>query len=161
VRRRLFSDVRGGRSSGLQSNSGSDGSTVSDRLVRMDDSGESGPEMARSVGAARSENRSMIDEFTVRRGEVPLPLPDSQGVRKQVLSVDSAFVKFGGVTALSNVSLSAHTGMVTSVIGPNGAGKTTLINLITGVQRANSGTVRFNGKEITDVPIVQRSRMGL
>ena len=53
--------------------------------------------------------------------------------------------RFGGLTALSGVSLSIHRGEIYGLIGPNGAGKTTLFNVITGVYAADEGTFLFDG----------------
>ena len=64
------------------------------------------------------------------------------------LAVDQVSVHFGGVAALSGVTLRAEAGMVTGLIGPNGAGKTTLFNVITGLQRPNGGFARGAAAEV-------------
>ena len=61
----------------------------------------------------------------------------------QMLQVDGLTVRFGGLTALDDVSLTVAPGEVVGVIGPNGAGKTTLFNVICGFVRADAGSVRF------------------
>jgi branched-chain amino acid transport system ATP-binding protein len=66
-----------------------------------------------------------------------------------MLNVRGVSVSFGGVHAVRSVSFAGAAEHITSVVGPNGAGKTTLFNVITGFQRAQSGTVRFNGDPIT------------
>jgi branched-chain amino acid transport system ATP-binding protein len=65
------------------------------------------------------------------------------------MRVERINLKFGGVKALSDVSLTVHTGELVSVIGPNGAGKTSLLNSITGFYRPQQGRILFNGEEIT------------
>ena len=66
-----------------------------------------------------------------------------------VLSVDNISVSFGGVAALTDVSLSAAQGEIVGIIGPNGAGKTTLLNSICGLTPPDSGTIQLNGEDIT------------
>ncbi len=56
--------------------------------------------------------------------------------------------RFGGLAALNNVSLDVPQGQIIGLIGPNGAGKTSLLNLISGLDRASSGTILFNGNPI-------------
>jgi len=65
------------------------------------------------------------------------------------LEVNTLTKVFGGLHAVSAVSFQVRPGTVHSLIGPNGAGKTTLINLITGMYTPTSGSVRFEGQEIT------------
>src|SRR5271165_148960 len=64
--------------------------------------------------------------------------------------------EFGGLVAVADVSLSVERGHVHSIIGPNGAGKTTLFNLISGTFRPTSGTIHFNGADISHVPTHRR-----
>jgi branched-chain amino acid transport system ATP-binding protein len=65
------------------------------------------------------------------------------------LEVENLTKRFGGLTAINNVSFRIEKGQVVGLIGPNGAGKTTLLRLITGVLRPDSGKVRFKGRDIT------------
>ena len=69
-----------------------------------------------------------------------------------ILSVDGASVRFGALKAVQEVSFQAGAGKITAVIGPNGAGKSTLFNLISGAIRPSTGTVRFDGREVTGLP---------
>ena len=78
-----------------------------------------------------------------------------------VLDVDSASIRFGGLQALSDVSVRVHEWEIVGLIGPNGAGKTTLFNCITGFYRPNRGRVRFLGEDVTEVPIHDRARKGM
>jgi branched-chain amino acid transport system ATP-binding protein len=78
-----------------------------------------------------------------------------------LLSLEQVSKNFGGNRAVSDVSFSLKEGEIVGLIGPNGAGKTTLVNVITGVQRASSGTVRFQGLDVTAQRPFQAARRGL
>jgi neutral amino acid transport system ATP-binding protein len=67
-----------------------------------------------------------------------------------LLEVQAVSKAFGGIQALSNCSIAVEQGTITGLIGPNGSGKTTLFNVITGYERADSGTILLNGKPITN-----------
>ena len=67
------------------------------------------------------------------------------------LEISGVTVRFGGLTALDDVSLSAAPRQVTGIIGPNGAGKTTLLNAACGFVKPQSGTITFNGHELTGI----------
>jgi len=69
--------------------------------------------------------------------------------------------RFGGVVAVNAVDLSVAEGEVFGLIGPNGAGKTTLINVISGQFRADGGTVRFAGADVTRLRPDQLARRGI
>jgi branched-chain amino acid transport system ATP-binding protein len=69
----------------------------------------------------------------------PAPLLEVSGLTK----------RFGGIAAVNDVSFSLVPGRIVGLIGPNGAGKTTLVNLITGVHRATSGRLQFNGEDVS------------
>jgi branched-chain amino acid transport system ATP-binding protein len=66
-----------------------------------------------------------------------------------VLEVQGITVRFGGLTALDDVSLTAAARQVTGIIGPNGAGKTTLLNVLCGFVRPQSGTISFDGRPLS------------
>jgi branched-chain amino acid transport system ATP-binding protein len=78
-----------------------------------------------------------------------------------LLRLDAVGKRFGGVRALSDISMSVERNCIVGVIGPNGAGKTTLFNLITGAYRADSGAIVFDGQQITDWPPHRIIRAGL
>ncbi|MYZ46914.1 ABC transporter ATP-binding protein [Rhizobiales bacterium L72] len=78
-----------------------------------------------------------------------------------ILRVDGLQMRFGGLTALDNVSFTAGEGEVTAVIGPNGAGKTTLFNCITGMYRASAGRVSFAGQDISGFAPHRVARAGM
>jgi branched-chain amino acid transport system ATP-binding protein len=66
-----------------------------------------------------------------------------------LLEVDNLTKRFGGLTAVNNVSFHVDEGEIVGIIGPNGAGKTTLFNLISGFIKPDSGIVKFKGEDIT------------
>ena len=78
-----------------------------------------------------------------------------------LLTLDNVSKIFGGIRALSNVSLTVPQNRIVGVIGPNGAGKTTLFNVITGAYRATEGNVVFDGKEMTQWPSHRIMRSGI
>jgi branched-chain amino acid transport system ATP-binding protein len=77
------------------------------------------------------------------------------------LEIRGVSVNFGGLSALSDVSLDVPDGSITGLIGPNGAGKTTLFDVITGMRRPSQGEVRFNGRDLKGISPYRRSRLGL
>ncbi|HYX10894.1 MAG TPA: ATP-binding cassette domain-containing protein, partial [Candidatus Acidoferrum sp.] len=78
-----------------------------------------------------------------------------------LLDVSQVSVSFGGLQALSEVSIDVQVGHVTGLIGPNGAGKTTLFNVVTGLLGPNSGRVELDGRDITRRKPHQRARLGI
>ena len=70
-------------------------------------------------------------------------------------------IRFGGLTAVSNVDFSVEQGEIFGLIGPNGAGKTTLFNLLSAALKPQAGSVRFKGEEITGLKPYRICRMGL
>jgi branched-chain amino acid transport system permease protein len=77
------------------------------------------------------------------------------------LEVKGVTVRFGGLTALNTVDIVVPNGGVVAVIGPNGSGKSTLFNVITGLVPAESGSIRFHGEEIMDLPPHEILRKGV
>jgi branched-chain amino acid transport system ATP-binding protein len=78
-----------------------------------------------------------------------------------ILEIRGLVKNFGKLAAVAQVDLDFQEGEFTSIIGPNGAGKTTLFNLVTGKFSPSSGTIMFNGKEITGLTPYQISRIGI
>ena len=72
-----------------------------------------------------------------------------------ILEVINVSKRFGGLTAVKDVSFSLQPGELTGVLGPNGAGKTTLFNLLTGFIAADTGSIRFEGTGITGTGALQ------
>jgi len=78
-----------------------------------------------------------------------------------LLEIEDVVVRFGGVVAVNGASFDVDEGKVVGLMGPNGAGKTTLFNVITGLQEPTQGTVRFDGRDITNVAPRQRALSGI
>ena len=69
--------------------------------------------------------------------------------------------RFGGLTAVDNVDFEIEKGKITAIIGPNGAGKSTFFNLINGFHKPTSGTVLFEGKDITKTSVHANAKLGI
>lgn len=78
-----------------------------------------------------------------------------------LLQTEGVVVRFGGNTAVDQVSIDIRAGAVTGLIGPNGAGKTTLYNCITGMQRFDAGRIIYDGQDISKLASGKRARMGM
>ncbi len=68
---------------------------------------------------------------------------------------------FGALKVTQDVSLSVLPGEIHAVIGPNGAGKTTLVHQVSGTLAPDAGSIRFNGRDVTGLPLARRARLGL
>jgi branched-chain amino acid transport system ATP-binding protein len=78
-----------------------------------------------------------------------------------LLVLDEATIKFGGLIAVNKVSFELKKGDLFGLIGPNGAGKTTCFNIITGVYKPTSGSITFDGKDITGTPSNKIASLGI
>jgi branched-chain amino acid transport system ATP-binding protein len=78
-----------------------------------------------------------------------------------LLEVNDITKRFGGLTAVEGVSFGIERGSITAIIGPNGAGKSTLFNLISGYYPLTSGRMRFDGQDITGLPMHVIARRGV
>ncbi|MEL4179619.1 ABC transporter ATP-binding protein [Roseateles sp. PN1] len=78
-----------------------------------------------------------------------------------MLETKNLTIKFGGHTAVDNVSCAFAPGSLTAIVGPNGAGKTTYFNLISGQLRATAGQVLLNGQDLTPLSAPMRTQAGL
>ena len=78
-----------------------------------------------------------------------------------LLEVSGLTRAFGGLIAVNTVDLSVHSGQIVGLLGPNGSGKTTALNLISGVLRPDSGSIRFAGQAIGGMPAHRIARLGL
>lgn len=81
--------------------------------------------------------------------------------REMILSVRNVSKSFGGVRAVVGVSFDLHRGELLGIIGPNGSGKTTLVNLITGFLAPDSGTIDYDGRNITGLMPYKIARLGI
>ena len=78
-----------------------------------------------------------------------------------ILQTDKATIKFGGLTAVNELSMDVGQGEIYGLIGPNGAGKTTIFNLLTGVYEPTSGDIRIGGTRINGMKPYEISRLGV
>jgi len=78
-----------------------------------------------------------------------------------LLEVDDVTVRFGGIVALDELSFTIAEGDICGLIGPNGAGKTTMFNVVSRIYQPTSGSVRFRGSELLDVPAHGIARLGI
>ena len=78
-----------------------------------------------------------------------------------MLTIDKATIKFGGLTAVNEVSFEVKDGSIFGLIGPNGAGKTTLFNLISGVHSLTSGDILFQDRSIKGLQPYQINSRGI
>jgi branched-chain amino acid transport system ATP-binding protein len=78
-----------------------------------------------------------------------------------LLQLEQVTIRFGGLTAVSELNLAVGPGELVGLIGPNGAGKTTAFNLVTGVYQPTAGTITFNGRPTTRLKPHQLARLGI
>ncbi|MHB1122288.1 MAG: ABC transporter ATP-binding protein [Ramlibacter sp.] len=78
-----------------------------------------------------------------------------------MLEVRNLTKRYGGLSAVSEVTTTIEKGRIHAVIGPNGAGKTTFFNLISGAQRATAGSIVFEGQDVTGLRADQVARLGI
>ena len=83
------------------------------------------------------------------------------GAGEPALSAHDITVRFGGLAALSAVSLEVHPGSIAGLVGPNGAGKSTLLAVLSGLLRPNGGRVHLHGEDVTGASCRARARKGL
>jgi ABC-type branched-subunit amino acid transport system ATPase component len=89
------------------------------------------------------------------------PLGTNGTARPAVLSAHGVTVRFGGLTALSEVDISIPAGSLVGLVGPNGAGKTTLFGVMSGLLHPNKGRVNLLGTDVTKASCETRARIGL
>ena len=79
----------------------------------------------------------------------------------KILEVSSVSKSFGGVKANVDISMSVEKGKIVGLIGPNGSGKTTLFNSIVGTYPIDRGSIKFNDKEVSELPVPVIAKLGL
>ena len=78
-----------------------------------------------------------------------------------ILEVKQVYKYFGGVKANEDISLSVEQGSIVGLIGPNGSGKTTLFNSIVGTHPIDKGSIKFEGTEVSELPVPIVAKLGL
>jgi branched-chain amino acid transport system ATP-binding protein len=86
---------------------------------------------------------------------------ETVSTNKTVLQVENVSLSFGGVNALTGVTIDIKQDEILAIIGPNGAGKTSVLNCISGFYRPNSGRILFNGQDITKRPRHEMPSLGI
>ncbi|MEK9642626.1 MAG: ATP-binding cassette domain-containing protein, partial [Paracoccaceae bacterium] len=79
----------------------------------------------------------------------------------KILSLKNVTKKFGGLTAVSNLSFDVNANEMVGVIGPNGSGKTTVMNLISGALRPTEGRILMAGRTISEMSVQNIARAGV
>jgi ABC-type branched-subunit amino acid transport system ATPase component len=78
-----------------------------------------------------------------------------------MLEIKNLTKQFGGIKAVQDVSFDVADGSITALVGPNGAGKTTIFHLVSGVYRADSGSIQFEDQDLFSLPTWRRARLGI
>jgi branched-chain amino acid transport system ATP-binding protein len=109
----------------------------------------------------RAADQSPVRPLRTRGSQVVVGTQGTTERLEPMIQLHGVTVKFGGVTALRDVSVDAAHGEVLGIIGPNGAGKTTLFDVISGVRSPNQGRVILDASDITHRSPADRARYGL
>jgi branched-chain amino acid transport system ATP-binding protein len=90
-------------------------------------------------------------------------VPGREGLRSDVreLAVEGVTLRFGGITALDDVSFTVVSGTVHALIGPNGAGKSSCFNVISGLYKPSAGRVRYGDDVVTSMPAHRLAKLGI
>ena len=78
-----------------------------------------------------------------------------------MLEIRNLTKRFGGLAAVNDVSTTIEHGKINAIIGPNGAGKTTFFNLVSGVHLPTSGSIHFEGRDVTALRADKMARLGV
>jgi branched-chain amino acid transport system ATP-binding protein len=104
---------------------------------------------------------SMKGEAVASKVPAKAATTSGNGERPTVLEVNGLSKRFGGITAVNDVTFSLHDGEILGLIGPNGAGKTTIFDILSGLLPPDDGTIRFNGVDVTGWSADRRATIGL
>ena len=92
----------------------------------------------------------------------PFPAPTvATGPAQLLLTTENLVKEYGGRRVVNGVSISVGAGEIVGLLGPNGAGKTTTFNMVVGVVKPDEGSVIYQGRKITGLPMHQRARLGI
>jgi branched-chain amino acid transport system permease protein len=105
----------------------------------------------------RRRKRLVTDTDSIAALDLSVPIHD----QSPILQINDVRKHFGGVKAVDGVSLQVARGTVHALIGPNGSGKTTTLNVLNGIYSATSGSVTFDGTDITGMSPHERAGMGI
>jgi ABC-type branched-subunit amino acid transport system ATPase component/ABC-type branched-subunit amino acid transport system permease subunit len=119
-------------------------------------------EVAKQVRRLAATLRRTAPQLPMHASQrIDLPPERREPVPAMALEVEGLTVRYGGVTAVNDVSFTVAPGRITGLIGPNGAGKTSVIDAVTGFARTQRGRVRLGGTDITGRTAAKRARAGL
>ena len=91
----------------------------------------------------------------------PSPQPDKPALSAPILRTEGLVKIYDGRRVVNGVDINCRKGEIVGLLGPNGAGKTTSFYMIVGLVRPNGGKVEFNGRDVTDMAMHKRARMGM
>jgi branched-chain amino acid transport system ATP-binding protein len=117
--------------------------SVADRAVVLEVGG-----VSLSGSASELADSPQVRDRYLGAETTPAPPRAQAAASSKELAVDGVTVRFGGVTALSEVSFSVAPGSTHALIGPNGAGKSTCLNVLSGVYAASAGSVRYGDRQL-------------
>ncbi len=144
-----------------------------DGLIELPPEGLDNPDavirFTRSVWAKIATSRAEIAEVMQRTGELPVPAVDRSTVTPEaaVVAGGSTLEAQGLVKmyrrrrVVNDVAVRLRQGEIVGLLGPNGAGKTTTFYMIVGIIQPMAGRILFDGKDITNMPMYKRARMGI